>query len=87
MLQELMKKYPQFEEQLRGGVIAEEIIDAELTEAKEAKKEKEENDMANSMTNNIANNSNYCVGCSNCPYNCGPNQNGKVLCKCNSTVK
>ena len=41
--------------------------------------------MANSMTNNIANNSNYCVGCSNCPYNCGPNQNGKVLCKCNST--
>ena len=40
MLQELMKKYPEYVEQLRGGVIAEDIIDAELTEAKEAKKEK-----------------------------------------------
>lgn len=78
MLQELIKKYPQFEEQLQGSVIPEEVIDAGLQVEESQKEEREEESVMEEKMK-------YCVGCSTCVYECEPNKNSKVLRKCEAT--
>lgn len=89
MMQELIRKYPEYSGMLQGGIIPEDVIDAELQVAEAKREESEENDMATNTVNNTVNgtvnNNNYGVGCSNCPHNCKPNQNNKTLRICIST--
>ena len=78
MLQDLIKNYPQFEGQLRGGIIAEDIIDAELQQVKSEQGKERNGNMENKKGN-------QCARYSDCVHKCTPNQNNKLLRKCEST--